>query len=128
MNRRIVLGMTLLVGAGIGAAAVQGLHAQAKPPAYVIVAIRKINDAAAYKAGVLDKAPAVIQSAGGRFVIRANKITPFDGTPPERLVLLTFDSAEKAQAWYNSPQMKDITAARKKTTDSLSFMVEGVAP
>ena len=28
-------------------AAVQGLHAQAKPPAYVIVAIRKINDAAA---------------------------------------------------------------------------------
>lgn len=121
----MVLGMTLLVGAGLGGAMVQGLKAQAKPPAYVVIAVRKINDAAAYKTGVLDKASAVIKAAGGRYVIRTDKITSFDGTPPARLVLLTFDSPEKAQAWYNSESMKEINAARLKTTDSLSFMVEG---
>jgi uncharacterized protein (DUF1330 family) len=125
MNRRIATGLTLLTGVAIGATAIQGLHAQSKPPAYVVIAVRKINDAAAYKAGVLDKASAVIKSAGGRFVVRTDQITSFDGTPPQRFVLLAFDTPEKAQAWHNSEAMKDIDAARAKTTDSLSFMVQG---
>jgi len=126
MKRSIALGMTLLVGAGIGAALVEGLHAQAKPPTYVVVAIRKINDAATYKSGVLDKAPDVIKAAGGRFVVRTDKITSFDGTPPQRFVLIAFDNPEKAQAWHNSEAQKDIDGVRMKTTDSLSFMVEGM--
>src|ERR1700761_3129193 len=88
MNRSMVLGITLLAGAAIGGAMVQGIHAQTKPLTYVVVAVRKINDAAAYKAGVLDKAGPVIKAAGGRFVIRTDKITSFDGTPPQRLVLI----------------------------------------
>jgi uncharacterized protein (DUF1330 family) len=127
MNRHIASGLTLLVGVAIGATAIQGLHAQAKPPAYVVVAIRKINDAAAYKTGVLDKAGPVITAAGGKFVVRTDQITSFDGTPPARVVLIQFDSAEKAQAWHDSAEMKDIDAARLKTTDSLSFMVPGAA-
>jgi uncharacterized protein (DUF1330 family) len=127
MNRRIATGLTLLTGVAIGATAIQGLHAQAKPPAYVIVAVRKINDAATYKTGVLDKAAAVIAAAGGHFVIRTDQITSFDGTPPVRFVLIQFDSSEKAQAWHNSAAMKDIDAARLKSTDSLSFSVEGMA-
>jgi uncharacterized protein (DUF1330 family) len=125
--RFVVPGLTLLVGVAIGATAIQGLHAQAKPPAYVVVAIRKINDAAAYKTGVVDKAGAVIAAAGGHFVVRTDQITSFDGTPPVRLVLLQFDSPEKAQAWHDSAAMKDIDAARLKTTDSLSFMVPSAA-
>jgi hypothetical protein len=40
------------VGIALGAA-IRGLHAQTKPTTYVIVAIRKITDAYAFKAGVL---------------------------------------------------------------------------
>jgi uncharacterized protein (DUF1330 family) len=127
MHRNIATGLTLLVGVAIGATAIQGLHAQAKPPTYVVVAIRKINDAAAFKAGVLDKAAAVIAAAGGHFVIRTNKIDSYDGTPPQRFVLLQFDSAEQAQAWHNSAAQKEIDAVRTSTTDSLSFVVEGMA-
>jgi uncharacterized protein (DUF1330 family) len=127
MNRRIAMGLTLLTGVAIGATAIQGLHAQAKPPAYVIVAVRKINDAATYKTGVLDKAAAVIAAAGGHFVVRTDQITSFDGTPPVRFVLIQFDSPEKAQAWHDSAAMKDIDAARLKSTDSLSFSVVGMA-
>jgi uncharacterized protein (DUF1330 family) len=41
--------------------------------------------------------------------------------------MLAFDSVEKAQAWSDSAATKEVTAARIKTTDSLSFMVEGFA-
>jgi uncharacterized protein (DUF1330 family) len=41
--------------------------------------------------------------------------------------MIAFDSAEKAMAWQNSPTTKVITAARMKSTDSSSFLVEGVA-
>jgi uncharacterized protein (DUF1330 family) len=127
MNRRFASALTLLSGVAIGATAIQGLHAQAKPPTYVVVAIRKINDAATYKTGVIDKAGPVIAAAGGRFVVRTDKITSFDGTPPQRFVLLAFDSPEKAQAWHDSAAEKDIDAVRVKATDSLSFMVEGMS-
>src|ERR1700688_941659 len=105
MNRHIATGLTLVAGVAIGATAIQGLHAQAKPPTYVVVAIRKINDAAAYKTGVVDKASPVLAAAGGRYVVRTDKITSFDGPPPQRFVLLAFDSPEKAQAWHNSAAM-----------------------
>jgi uncharacterized protein (DUF1330 family) len=127
MNRKIATGLTLLAGAAIGATAIEGLHAQAKPPTYVVVAIRKINDADTFKTGVVDKASAVIKAAGGHFVVRTDKITSLDGPPPQRFVMLQFDSPEQAQAWHTSQAQKEIDAARLKSTDSLSFMVEGAA-
>jgi uncharacterized protein (DUF1330 family) len=119
--------LTLLAGVALGGAVIQSIHAQAKPPTYVVVAIRKINDADGFKAGVVDKAaPAVLAAAGGRYVVRTQTITSLDGPPPQRFILIAFDSVEKAQAWHNSAAQKDVDAARMKTTDSLSFMVDGM--
>ena len=107
---------------------IQGLHAQMKPPAYIVIPILKINDAAAFKAGVVDKnVPADITAAGGHYVIRSQKFTTVDGTPPERLVVIAFDSVEKAQAFLNTTAQKEINAARIKSTNSLQFIVEGFA-
>jgi uncharacterized protein (DUF1330 family) len=122
--------IALITGAAIGGAAIQGLHAQAKPPAYLVIPILKINDAAAFKTGVIDKASATageMTAAGGHFIIRSQKFTSLDGTPPERLIIIAFDSVEKAQAFVNTAAQKEINAARIKTTDSLSFIVEGFA-
>jgi uncharacterized protein (DUF1330 family) len=130
MNQRIALGLTLLAGVAIGATAIQGLHAQAKPPAYVVIPILKMNDAAGFKAGVVDKANATaaeMTAAGGQYVIRSEKFTSLDGTPPARLVIMKFDSVEKAEAFEKTAAQKEINAARVKTTDSLSFIVEGLA-
>ena len=130
MNQGIALGLTLLAGIAIGATAIQGLHAQAKPPAYVVIPILKMNDAAGFKAGVVDKANATaaeMTAAGGQYVIRSEKFTSLDGTPPARLVIMKFDSVEKAQAFEKTAAQKEINAARMKTTDSLSFIVEGMS-
>src|SRR2546427_8622442 len=48
MNPKSKFVVALVVGAAIGAAAVQGLHAQAKPKAYQVTEL-EIIDAAAYK-------------------------------------------------------------------------------
>jgi uncharacterized protein (DUF1330 family) len=128
MNTRYRIALAVLAGAGLGAAAIEGIHAQAKPPTYVVVAIRSIKDADGFKTGVLDKASAAsVTAAGGRYVVRTQTIKSFDGKPPERFVLIAFDSPEKAVAWHDSPSVMEINAARMKTTDSLSFMVEGAA-
>jgi uncharacterized protein (DUF1330 family) len=124
LTKTIVLG--ILAGATVSAAAIQGIHAQAKPPAYVVVAVFNTTDAEAYKA-VIEKAPKAIAEFGGRFVIRTDKITSLDGAPPKRFILLAFDSVEKAEAWHNSAAMKELDAIRAKTTESRSFLVEGLA-
>ena len=126
MKARYKLGLTLLAGIALGAAAIEGIHAQMKPPTYVVIAIRKITNADAYKE-VMVKGPAAAAASGATFVIRSDKITSLDGTPPARFVLLKFDSPEKAMAWHNSAAQKEVDAIRVKTTDSLSFMLEGEA-
>ena len=117
---------TLLAGIALGGAVIHTIHAQAKPPTYVVVAIRKINDAAGYKTDVVDKASAAMANSGAKFVVRTDKITALDGTPPQRYVIIAFESAEKAMAWHNSAAQKEVDAGRMKHSDSLSFMVEGL--
>ena len=128
MKPKYKLAIALVAGTAIGGAAIQGLHAQMKPPAYIVIPILKINDAAAFKAGVVDKnVPADITAAGGHYIIRSQKFTTVDGPPPERLVVIAFDSVEKAQAFLNTTAQKEINAARIKSTNSLQFIVEGFA-
>jgi uncharacterized protein (DUF1330 family) len=129
MKLNLTLVTTLLVGAALGAATIQALHAQAKPPVYVVVDIEEITDAAGYAAiggRSAEAAAAVSKEAGGRHLARTDKITALDGNAPKRAVLIAFDSKEKAQAWYNSAAQKEVTAIRTKTTKSRAFVVEGM--
>jgi uncharacterized protein (DUF1330 family) len=123
MNTRSKIALATLAGIGIGAAAVHELHAQAKPPAYVVIAVRSIKDADAFKA----PGQAALAASGGRYVVRTQAIKSLDGPSPQRFVLLAFDNMDKALAWADTPAVKEITAARMKSTDSLSFIVEAVA-
>ena len=127
MKTKYKIAIALVAGTAIGGAAIQSIHAQMKPPTYVVVAIRKITDADSFKTNVVAKAAAAMAGSGGNFVIRTDKITSLDGTPPARFVVIKFDSVEKAQAWSNSAAQKEVDTARAKSTDSLSFIVEGLA-
>jgi uncharacterized protein (DUF1330 family) len=122
-----VIGLSMLAGVALGATAIQGLHAQAKPPVYVIVAFSEITDPAGYAAlggRTVAGAASVMKDFGGHFLARTESITALDGTPPN--IINAFDNAEKAQAWYNSPEQKQANEIRSKTTKSRAFMVEGM--
>ena len=128
MRQYFMLGIGMIAGATLGAGAITALHAQAKPPAYLVVEINKINDAEGFKA-VTQRATGGTEAAkelGGRYIVRTNNVTAIDGAPPQRFIVFAFDSAEKAQAYNNSPYMKEVNAIRNKTTEARSFIVEGM--
>jgi len=128
MNRFTTLGLVMVAGAALGAAAIQGLHAQAKPPVYAVVDISEITDPEGWKV-VTQRPTASTETVkqGGRYITRTDKITALDGTAPKRFVVIAFDSLEKAQSWNDSPGQKEINAIRVKTTKSRSFIVEGMS-
>ena len=120
MNRHIAVALTLVVGMGIGAAAVQGLHAQAKPPAFSIVEITVTNQEAYNKEYV----PLVVtadKNAGGKFLAQAGRTMAFEGTPPAtRVALLQWDSLDKLEAFQNSSAYKDIQTIGRNMRRSAS--------
>jgi uncharacterized protein (DUF1330 family) len=125
MRTRYKLAFAALAGTALGAAAIEGLHAQASAPAYAVVVIRKFNDAEAFKP-VAAKGAAAVEAAGGKFIVRTEKIEALDGPAPARYIVIQFDSMEKAQAWHNSEAQKEVDAIRMKSTDSLAFIAEGM--
>ena len=129
MKTNYKLVVALAAGVVIGVAAIQSLHAQAKPPTLVVVDISEISDQEAFKAvGGRSNAAGAMANAefSGRYIARTEKITALDGTPPKRMIIIAFDSPEKAQAWNNSPRQKEVNAIRAKATKSRSFIVEGM--
>ena len=104
------------------------IHAQGKPPAYLVIEINKVNDAEGFK--VITQRPRggadVAKELGGHYIARTDKITALDGTAPERFIAYAFDSVEKAQAFNNSSYMKEVNTIRGKTTQARSFIVEGI--
>ncbi len=119
------LGLAMLAGAAFGATAVNGLHAQAKPGAYVVTDISEITNPDLFKT-LLPKAPAANQAFGGQFVVRTENITALDGVAPKRFIVISFDSVDKAKAWNVSAAQKEVNVIREKSTKSRSFIVEGM--
>jgi uncharacterized protein (DUF1330 family) len=120
-------GLTPLAGIAAGAAAVQGLHAQATPPTYAVIDVSSITDAAGYNA-IGPKGGPATAAFGGKFVARTDSITASDGTPPKRMIIIGFDNLAKAKAWRASPAMQEIWAIEEKTSKSRIFFVEGMSP
>jgi uncharacterized protein (DUF1330 family) len=127
MKTNYKITIALVAGAAIGGVAIQGLHAQMKPPAIAIVDISDITDTEGFKAvSQRPTASTATVMQGGHYITRTDKITALDGTAPKRFIIISFESLEKAQAWNNSPEQKKINEIRAKTTKSRSFIVEGM--
>jgi uncharacterized protein (DUF1330 family) len=63
------------------------------------------------------------------FVVRSSKIQVLEGdVPKSRIVVIAFDSVEKARAWYDSPAYAAIRPIRQRAAKSRIFIVEGLAP
>ena len=82
-----VVALSVLTGMAIGAVAVQTLHAQAKPPVYMI-ALNEMSNPDGYKNDYLPPAQKSIKEHGGVYVA-AGPGTMIDGTLPKgRVVVL----------------------------------------
>lgn len=125
MRQRHVVALSMLVGFAMGAAAIDGLHAQAKPPVYMI-GNNEVIDPAGYAKDYLPPAQASIKAHGGRYVA-AGKGTAIDGEPPKgRVVILAWDSMEQLLAWRHSPEYEAARKIGEKYAKYNIVAVEGV--
>ena len=127
MKTRYTVALSLLAGAALGAAAVQGLHAQAKPKAFII-SESEVLDAAAL-AAYTSKLREVQKAHGARLVFPAGgKVIASVGEPPKRVGVTEYESAEKAQAYLASDARKALAPERDKAVKiHRQYIVEGPA-
>jgi uncharacterized protein (DUF1330 family) len=123
MKCHITLLLTLVAGIGIGAAAVQGLHAQAKPKAYIVAEIEVLDNSALANYRRLEQQS--IRAGGGRELTVGGRIIPIAGEAPKRVAIVEWDSVEQAQAFFNSPAWTSLAPQRAKAgRNTRGYLVE----
>ena len=91
-----------------------------------VVAHLEVTDAEAFDA-YRQRVPEVIHRHGGRYLIRGGRVHPLEGDwPVERLVVLEFDSVEKARAFYDSPEYQELIPLRQAGATGTLAIIEGM--
>jgi uncharacterized protein (DUF1330 family) len=92
---------------------------------YIIVDVR-VNDPEAYeqyKAAV----PATLAAYGGKFVVRGGRAETLEGDwEPNRIVVVEFESVEKAKAWWSSQEYAAPKQLRQSASVTRMIVVEGL--
>lgn len=71
-------------------------------------------------------ASAAIAAHGGRYLVRGGRSEVLDGDwTPRRLVVLEFDTFEKAKAWRESPEYAEAKKVRVECARANMIVVEG---
>ena len=106
--------LSIIAGAALGGAAIQGLHAQAKPKAFVISETEAVDAAA--QAAYTPLVRAALSAAGGRSLRTAGgKVVHLEGAAsPKRVGIVEWDSLEQAEAFYKSKAYNDLAPQRDK--------------
>jgi uncharacterized protein (DUF1330 family) len=125
MKARYIVALSMLAGVAVGALAIQGLHAQAKPPVYFVVE-NDISDAPSYLKEYAAHARVMIKANGGRY-LAAGEATTFVGEPPKsRVAIFVFDDLQQIQTFLNSPDYKELRKVGEKYAKFRNYAVPGV--
>jgi uncharacterized protein (DUF1330 family) len=119
MRTGYAIALAMLVGVAIGAVAVEGLHAQAKPKAYTVTETETLDATAQAE---FAKAATAAQLPAGGHPLRTGggKIVKIDGAePPKRVILTEWDSLDQALAFYKSKAWTDLASLRDKATKTI---------
>jgi uncharacterized protein (DUF1330 family) len=117
--------LSVLVGITLGAAAMQILHAQAKPPVYMI-AINEVRDQEGYAKEYVPPAQKSVKDHGGMYVAAGPGTRVTGNLPNGPVVILRWDSIEALQSWHNSPDFQAALKIGEKYARFNIIAVEGV--
>jgi uncharacterized protein (DUF1330 family) len=92
--------------------------------AYIIVQV-DVLDAVGYEE-YKKLAPSSIAQYGGKYLVRGGKLETLEGNwKPNRLVILEFESLERAKEWWSCEEYRLAKHLRHKTAESQMIVVEG---
>jgi uncharacterized protein (DUF1330 family) len=115
-------------GLVVGGGAIQMLHAQSKPPAFVVAEIA-VRDLEGYEMNFLKPAQKTIADHGGKYLAGGfNKTVSLAGSePPNRVVILQFVNMEAVTAWRKEGEADLENDVGEKYAKFRVYAVEGVA-
>ena len=94
-------------------------------PAYVIVEIEIVDPTGYEKYKKL--ASTTVEKYGGKYIVRGGQTEVLEGNwKPKRIVVLQFESAERAKAWLNCEEYREPRKMRHRTARTRMVVVEGV--
>ena len=94
-------------------------------PAYLILNIEVTNPAR--YAEYVKTAGDTVTKYGGRYLVRGGRAERLEGSvEPKRVVVLAFDSADRARAWWASAEYAGPKAMRQSAAKTETILVEGV--
>jgi uncharacterized protein (DUF1330 family) len=92
--------------------------------AYVIVEI-DITDPVGYEE-YKKQASATVHKYGGKYIVRGGKAEVLEGDwNPKRIVILQFESMDRAKEWLNCGEYREPRKLRHKTAKTNMIVVEG---
>ena len=127
MKTQFVATLSLVVGAVLGAGAIQVLHAQTKPPVYQ-VSLQEVSDAVAIEKEFSPLARPTVRAHGGRPLAASVNPMAIEGPAPKfRIVINQWDSVEKVREWFNSSDYQKARGVGNKYAKFQIFVVQGLA-
>ena len=94
-------------------------------PAYIIVDV-EVRDPEQYEEYKRLVGP-TLAPYGGRYLARGGRVETLEGKwSPDRLVVLEFDSVERARAWWSSEEYRVPRGIRQKSSTTQMIVTEGL--
>ena len=125
MKTRFAIAASMLAGTALGGAAIQALHAQAKPPVYMI-AINEVRDQDGYAKEYVPPAQKSVKDHGGEYVAAGAGTQIAGNLPAGPVVIIRWESMEALQGWHNSPEFQAALKTGEKYAKFNIVAVNGV--
>ena len=124
MKIRTTIALAVVAGFGLGAATVEVIYAQAKPPAFVVAEIDVAN-MDGYMKEYAPKVQALTKKHGARLLAASTDVTAIDGRPPVRVAVNQWESLDQVKRFYGSAEYKDLRKVGEKYAKFRIYAVEG---
>jgi len=129
MTSALKITAAITFGLLVGGGAVQMLHAQSKPPAFVIAEIA-VRDVEGYDENFQKATQKDILNHGGKYLAEGyNKTLSLVGDPPpNRVVILQFPNMDAVKEWRDEGAMDMENTVGSKYAKFRIYAAEGVSP
>ena len=129
MKNTLKITAALACGLLVGGGAIQLLHAQSKPPAFVVAEI-DVRDQKGYDENYLKATQKDISDHGGKYLAGGyNKTESLVGDPPpNRVVILQFANMDAVKTWQAQGALDMENTVGSKYAKFRVYAVEGATP
>jgi uncharacterized protein (DUF1330 family) len=71
--------------------------------------------------------PPTIAAYGGRYVLRGGRVETLEGDwSPSRIVIVEFETAERARQWWDAPEYSEAKRLRQSAAHTRMIVVESL--